>query len=144
MTYAEVYLVSSENPAVRSNTIRIMCDGSVQDTGGAVNADGEKGPDDRLNADKGDLINVLYLRPDTSGESEIAVYSLDADSNGVFEGVFPNELFAPYIGNPPAENTYLAELDRSKLYALASGEFQVVISDPVEVKSYNVIFSVSK
>jgi hypothetical protein len=141
MSYAEVYLVSNSNPVVRSNTLRINCDRTVQDIGGSSTADNTSTPDNRINYGSGDLINALYARTDPSGKPGIAVYSIDSKSKGWLKGYFSNTLFAPYLGNPPAENTYLGEVDYSKLYALTSGEFQIVIADLGEKKSYSVIFS---
>lgn len=134
VSYVEVYLVADDVGAARSSTVRIHCDGRVEYLI-AFSGDG------RLNYANGDLINVLYaaVGPDEMGA--IAVYSLDENSVGVFEGYFEYALFAPYLENPPDQNTFLGQVEYSRLYALTTGEFQIVISDPVEAKSYTTIFS---
>lgn len=140
VTYADVYLVSTNNPTVRSSTYRIYCDSTVISLGGGINADGVLGIDDRFNRTEGDLVNVLYRRNDPTGNSGVAVYSLDEDFDGVFEGFFTYEMFEPYLDNAPEENVMLGQVDRSTLYALTSGQFQIVIHDPYEVKIYEVVF----
>lgn len=141
VTYADVYLVSTNNPTVRTGTVRVYCDGTVINFGGDVTADGVLGIDDRFNRTEGDLVNVLYRRNDATGNPAVAVYSLDENYEGVFEGFFTYEMFEPYLDNPPEENTMLGQVDRSTLYALTSGQFQIVIHDPVEVKIYEVVFN---
>ena len=125
VSYADVSLVSG----TASATARISCDGTVI-IGGVI------GEDDRMNYANGDLINVLYASRDS-----VKVYSVATDSTGVPEGSFGYDLFQPYLNNSPTENTYLGQVDYSRLYALTSGEFQIVVDDPVESKSYTTIFS---
>ena len=127
-TISYVDITVSAN-GVTSNTIRIGCDGSVS-------VYGVNGEDDRMNYANGDLINVLYASTDS-----VKVYSVATDSTGVYEGRFAYALFEQYLNNPPAVNTFLGKIDQSSLYALTSGEFQIVIADPVESKSYTTIFS---
>lgn len=111
-----------------SNTARIYCDGRVELSAG--------GDGDRMNYANGDLINVLYAATDS-----VKVYSLDANSKGVYEGSFGYDLFKPYLDNAPAENTFLGQVNYSRLYALTSGEFQIIVDDPVEAKTYTTIFT---
>jgi len=59
----------------------------------------------------------------------------------VFEGSFGYELFEPYLDNPPAVNTFLGRVNYSRLYALTSGEFQIIVDDPLEAKTYTTVFS---
>jgi len=128
MSYAEVYVVSG---SAQSGTVTIYCDGRV--------VFGANGEDHRMNYANGDLINVLYAATDSQGG--VKVYSVDANSKGVFEGRFAYTLFEPYLDNPPAVNTFLGQVDYSRLYALTSGEFQIIVDDPIESKTYTTIFS---
>lgn len=141
MEFVEVYIVSADNPALRSETVRFNCDGSIEFLGGAVNADGEISADDRLNWAQGDLINVLYARRDRAGRPGVNVYRVVDSDKGVLVGRFGFDLIQPYIDNPPAENTFIARIDQSELYVLSTGELQIVIIDPDEVKQYSIIFT---
>jgi len=130
LSYVDITLSAN---GVTSPAIRIGCDGSVSISSG--------GTDVRLNFANGDLINVLYSSTDSAGKGGVAVYSVNSESKGVYEGSFGYALFSPYLGNPPSVNTFLGKVDQSSLYALTSGEFQIVIADPLESKSYTTIFS---
>jgi len=134
MTYAQIYTTAPDGSA-RSNVIRIGCDGAISNLGGGL-----FGVDDRINRLHGDLINPLYVRADEQGALGVQVYRVE-DRAGVLAGMFTASDFAPYLKTPPTENTKIATLDRSTLYALESGEFQIVIGPDVEGKIYNVIFS---
>lgn len=121
--------VSLNAGGTTSNSVRIYCDGRVEFIGSI-------GEDDRMNYANGDLINVLYAASDS-----VVVYSVDDNSKGVFEGRFAYTLFEPYLDNPPAENTFLGQVNYSRLYALTSGEFQIIVDDPLEAKTYTTVFS---
>lgn len=136
VVYAEAYVVPTSNPSIRSETVRIYCDGRIEIFGLAAGR-----TDDRMNYANGDLINVLYPTFDSAGKGGVSVYSLDANSVGLLEGRFAYALFEPYLGNPPAVNTFIARIDYSSLYALTTGEFQIVVDDPLEPKTYTTIFS---
>lgn len=135
LTYAQVYATAPDGSA-RSNTVQIRCDGTITNLGGG----GLLGIDDRINRSHGDLINVLYVRADAQGAVGIQVYRVEGKT-GVYVDMFTASDFAPYLRTPPTQNTKIATLDRSTLYALASGEFQIAIGPDVEGKTYNVIFS---
>ena len=119
---------------ITSNGVRIWCDGRVEFLGTAATTP-------RLNYQNGDLIDALYVSTGSDGMGAIAVYAIDSNSTGRVAGVFEYSLFAPYLEMPPAENTLLGQIDYASLYALTTGEFQIVISDPVESKSYTTVFS---
>lgn len=131
LTYVEV-LVTVDG--ITSNGVRIWCDGRVEFLGAAA----QTAP--RLNYQNGDLIDALYVSTGSDGKGAIAVYAIDSNSAGRLAGVFEYSLFAPYLEMPPAENALLGQIDYASLYALTTGEFQIVISDPVESKSYTTVF----
>lgn len=133
--YVELYYTIN---GVISDLIIAYCDGRIEIIGAGASADAPR--DARLNYANGDLINVLYRSTDSAGKGSVVVYSLDANSKGVYEGRFAYALFEPYLDNPPARNTLLGTIDQSSLYALTSGEFQIVIADPREAKTYTTLF----
>lgn len=131
LMYVEVRVTTH---GITSNGVRIWCDGRVEFLGAAADSP-------RLNYQNGDLIDALYVSTGSDGKGAIAVYAIDSNSAGRVAGVFEYSLFAPYLETPPAENTLLGRIDYASLYALTTGEFQIVISDPVEPKSYTTVFS---
>lgn len=135
VNYVEIVLVAAADPSVTSNTARIWCDGTVELSGSS------KGGDGRINWSNGDLINALYATRDAAGRGTVTVYLIDSKSMGTKIGTFEYDLFAPYLETPPAENTFLGQVSYSRLYAITSGEFQIIIDDPVEKKTYTTIFS---
>jgi hypothetical protein len=134
--YVELYYTVN---GVISDLIIAYCDGRIEIIRAGAGEDAPR--DARLNYANGDLINVLYRSTDSAGKGSVVVYSLDANSKGVYEGRFAYALFEPYLGNPPARNTLLGTIDQSSLYALTSGEFQIVVTDPLEGKTYTTIFT---
>lgn len=130
--YVEVH---ARADGITSNGVRIWCDGRVEFLGEAA----ASAP--RLNYQNGDLINALYVSTGPDGNGAITVYAIDSNSEGSIAGVFEYSLFAPYLETPPAENTLLGRIDYASLYALTTGEFQIVIRDPVEYKFYTTVFS---
>lgn len=131
LMYVEVRVTAH---GITSNGVRIWCDGRVEFLGtGAVAP--------RLNYQNGDLIDALYVSTGSDGKGAIAVYAIDSNSAGRVAGVFEYSLFEPYLETPPAENALLGQIDYASLYALTTGEFQIVISDPVESKTYTTVFT---
>jgi hypothetical protein len=137
--YMRVYVAAVDNPSLRSDTWQLSCDGSSVNLGGGNLA--ADGADDRLNRSQGDLLNVLYSRTDRDGLPGVHVYRVIPPSQGSYEGGFSYQDFQPYLDNPPAENTLLASVAQSSLYALTSGEFQINIGPDIEGKTYVMIFS---
>ncbi len=140
ISYIEFYAVSTDNPSVRTDTVRIDCDGTISNLGGGT-ASGYQAPDDRLNLGAGDLLNVIYARRDTAQRPVLHVYSLSSQSTGVFEGAFAYEALAPYLSDAPDENTLIGKIDATALYALTTGEFQIVIGPDREEKTYSIILT---
>jgi hypothetical protein len=95
--------------------------------------------DGRLNLDSGDLINVVYQGADGNGQPILTVWAVDTDSRGVYVGAFENALFAPYLEAAPAKNTLLGRIGQTSLYALTTGEFQVVVGPDAEGKTYTTV-----
>jgi hypothetical protein len=132
LTYVEVRVTAD---GITSNGVRIWCDGRIEFLGALAQAAL------RLNYQNGDLIDALYVSTGSDGKGAIAVYAIDSSSAGRVAGVFEYALFEPYLETPPAENTLLGQINYSSLYALTTGEFQIVINDPLEPKSYTTVFS---
>lgn len=128
----QVFLVS--DPSIKSALYTLNCDDLTISAVAAGDGDG------RLNPNAGDLINVLYVGFDSTGNLAIDVYTVEGDS-GKYFGQFPYKLFQPYLSQPPATNTKLATLDQSTLYALVSGEFQIDVGPDAQGKVGKVIFS---
>lgn len=95
--------------------------------------------DGRLNLGSGDLIDVIYQGSDGSGQPILTVWAVDEDSRGIYVGAFENALFAPYLEAAPDENTLLGKISQTSLYALTTGEFQLVVGPDAEGKSYTTV-----
>jgi hypothetical protein len=128
-----VSLVS--DPGIQAPTYRFDCV-----TGEVIIID-NGGQDDRINPGMGDLIDVLYARHDTAGQSVIHVYTVESDGKGRLVGYFPNSDFTAYLSNPPEEVVEIDTIDYATLYALPTGEFQINIGPDIEGKVTSVIFS---
>ena len=128
-----VYFYLTDYPSVVSSTYVLDCTTSTA----YVVREG----DDRLNAGYGDLVDALYARVGADGQWEIHIYSIDENSTGTLAGKFIYEDFAPYLDNPPAQNTRIGQVSHSTLYSLTTGEFQIDIVSPTEPKTYLIIFS---
>lgn len=98
-------------------------------------------PDERVNLGGGDLINAVYNTSDDDGVPALGVWTVDTSSNGIFSGYFAYALFEPYLDNPPAQNTRLGMVGQTTLYALTTGEFQIVIGPDAEGKTYTTVFN---
>lgn len=98
------------------------------------------GEDDRLNLSQGELMGVLYARPDNTGRPGIHVYILSAPTTGTLQGIYPNSDFARFIGNPPRQNTRIRSIGKTTLYALTTGEFQINIGPDENGRWVAVIF----
>lgn len=135
--YADVLVILASDPSVQSPILRINCANLTYEI---ISSDGEVvSSDGRLNLNAGDLINVLYAGTDAQGKPAIDVYTVDGE-RGVYFGEFEYTLFEPYLDTPPAANTRIATVNKSTLYALSSGEFQINIGPDAEGKYGVVIF----
>lgn len=135
-TYIPSATVTVSTPNASAN-ITVICDipEEGENTTPVVPSDG------RINMGRGDLINAIYNTRDDSGQPALGVWAIDADSKGIYTGRFAYELFEPYLDAPPSENTRLAVVGQTTLYALTSGEFQVVVGPDDEGKTYTTVFS---
>ncbi len=135
-TYIPSATVTVSTPNA-SASITVICD--IPEEGGgstpSIPSDG------RINMGRGDLINAVYNTRDDSGQPALGVWAINADSKGVYTGRFAYELFEPYLDTPPSENTRLGMVGQTTLYALTSGEFQVVVGPDDEGKTYTTVFS---
>jgi hypothetical protein len=131
LTWTSVEVILADNPAVSSGSVTVLCDTNTI----LLPSSG----DSRLNPGAGDLEAVLYRGYDRAGQPAIDVYRVDG-SRGLFHGRYSYSLFAPYLGNAPTQNTWIASDGLTDLYALSSGEFQINIRTR-DGKRYRVIFS---
>lgn len=128
------YFYLTDNPSIQTATYVLDCSGPNMYV---LVASG--GSDDRLNWSHGDLLNVIYSRWDKVGNPEIWVYTLNAASEGVLNGIFKYDDFKSYLGKPPQQNTRIGKVSQSTLYALTTGEFQINIGPDDEGKTYSII-----
>lgn len=98
-------------------------------------------PDGRLNWGSGDLVNALYRTYDDSGSPAISVWEIQAGNKGIYIGTFTYALIQPYLSAPPVANIELARIGSTSLYALSSGEFQLVVGPDAQGKYYSTLFS---
>jgi len=98
-------------------------------------------PDSRLNLGAGDLINALYNTTDSAGQPTISVWEVQPDSSGSYIDSFDYSIFAPYFESAPTVNTLLDTINKTSLYALTTGEFQLVVGPDAEGKHYTTVFS---
>ena len=98
-------------------------------------------PDSRLNPGAGDLINALYNGTDDAGQPIISVWEIQSDSSGSYVGSFAYATFEPYIDATPSENTLLDTVGKTRLYALMTGEFQLVVGPDIEGKTFTTVFT---
>ncbi|MBK8139196.1 MAG: hypothetical protein IPK52_25820 [Chloroflexi bacterium] len=131
--FFDVYISAMNS---RTDTYRIHCDGTIENLGTPLT-----GADGRLNVFHGDLLNVLYAATDTDGGAAIAVYSLDESYVGILEGYFTAADIAPFVADPPQQNTFIGQIAESSLYALTTGEFQINVGPDSEGKIYAMVFS---
>jgi hypothetical protein len=99
------------------------------------------GDDDRMNLSHGELMAVLYARPDRSGKPAVHVYGISSASTGYLLGVYTYTDFEKFLGKPPSENTKIKSIGKSTLYALTSGEFQINIGPDEKGELHQVVFS---
>lgn len=97
--------------------------------------------DDRLNLSQGELMAILYARPDRNGKLGVHVYGVSHLSTGYLIGIYPNSDFVKYLDNPPAKNTKIRSIGQTTLYALTTGEFQINIGPDANGEIIEVIFS---
>lgn len=137
-SYVTLVISQTSDAGVVSPTYQFNCSGSVCTVGtcGATTND----DDGRINRRMGDLIDALYVRTDSEGKPSLHVYSINDDSLGTYMGMFAYSDFAAYLSEAPAVNTKIKTVDKSTLYALATGEFQINIGPDAEGKITSLIF----
>lgn len=131
IAYADIR-VSAEGAT--SDLYRFGCDGTITRFGGS------QGADARINRFHGDLTSALYAAYDSDGNPTIRVYDIAADSTGMLRGDYAYELFEPYLTNPPAVNTVLGTLGKTKLIALTTGQFQINVGPDAEGKIHEIVW----
>lgn len=133
ITYGSITVVLVSNPAIQSLTYVLNCQTGEITT--------QTGPDTRINFQMGDLVSVLYASMDSEGKPVIKVYDVDGESRGRYAGTYPYAQFEPYLSAAPETNIEIAQLGKTVLYALSSGEFQINIGPDSEGKVVSIIFT---
>lgn len=132
LTFGQLEITLAADPSVTSGVYYFDC------TTGTVTA--PTFTDGRLNPGKGDLAIVLYRGVGDDGKAAVDVYRVEG-TEGIFVGRYDYSLFASYLSTPPATNTLLDSVDSTRLYALTSGQFQIVIESARDSKTFDVIFT---
>ncbi len=112
----------------------------------AAYPDGDSGgdsvvpPDNRLNWRWGDHLAVIYPAGDAD-HPMLQIFGVGEDSRGYHMLNITPDDFAPFIDNPPAENTLITDAGLVKVYALSSGEFQISIGPDADGSMYDFVFN---
>lgn len=85
---------------------------------------------------------AIYNATDDNGEPVLHVYDINAEGEGTLALEITPDIIAPYIDNPPGENTALmtSENGQVTLYILDTGELQINSGPDAEGKIHVLIF----
>ncbi|MEQ8674018.1 MAG: hypothetical protein RLP44_24745 [Aggregatilineales bacterium] len=85
---------------------------------------------------------AAYNATDDNGEPALHIYDINTEGDGTLALEITQDIIAPYIDNPPAENTALMTSDNGKvtLYMLDTGELQINSGPDAEGKIHVLIF----
>ncbi|MEQ8674019.1 MAG: hypothetical protein RLP44_24740 [Aggregatilineales bacterium] len=85
---------------------------------------------------------AAYNATDKNGEPALHIYDINDDGNGTLALEITQDIIAPYIDNPPSENTALMTSENGKvtLYILDTGELQINSGPDAEGKTHVLIF----
>jgi len=140
ITSGTVEVQLATNPAVTSGPYTWDCNSQsvIPGSGGGPVFTGD---DDRINLSHGELMAVLYARPDRANKPGIHVYGVSSASTGFLLGIYSYSDFEKYLGKPPAENTRIRSIGKSTLYVLTTGEFQINIGPDEKGEVTQVVFT---
>ncbi|MEQ8674017.1 MAG: hypothetical protein RLP44_24750 [Aggregatilineales bacterium] len=85
---------------------------------------------------------AVYNAKDDNGDPTLHIYDINDEGDGTLALEITQGIIAPYIDNPPAENTALMTSDNGKvtLYVLDTGELQINSGPDAEGKIHVLIF----
>lgn len=95
-----------------------------------------------LNSGVNDLNVQMFNGTDDNGEPALHIYDINAEGEGTLALTITQDIIAPYIDNPPSENTELLTSEDGKvtLYILDTGELQINSGPDAEGKIHVLIF----
>lgn len=136
--FGNIAVALSSNPSIDSGNYQWDC------LTGRVRFLPPVARDGRINAFAGDLVNVVYPSFDPTGKPALMIYRVIPDETefnfGVFAGFITHAQIAPFLDLFPEENTLVAQVDKTRLFRLTSGEFQLVIGPDDEGKFFHLVF----
>ncbi len=85
---------------------------------------------------------AVYNATDDNGEPALHIYDINDEGDGTLALEITQDIIAPYIDNPPSENTELLASENGKvtLYILDTGELQINSGPDDEGKIHVLIF----
>jgi hypothetical protein len=97
---------------------------------------------DALNSGINDLDVQMFNGTDDDGNPTLQIYALNDEGDGTLALEITQDIIAPYIDNPPSENTALLTIADGKvtLYILDTGELQINSGPDDEGKIHVLIF----
>jgi hypothetical protein len=97
---------------------------------------------DSLNAN-GKLEAQIFNAEDDNGDPILHIYEINDEGEGEFSFAITQDDLAPFLDNPPANNTEIKSSASGKvtLYVLDTGEFQINIGPDEEGNVYVTIFT---
>ncbi len=97
---------------------------------------------DALNSGINDLDVQIFNGTDDNGNPTLQIYALNDEGDGTLALEITQDIIAPYIDNPPSENTTLMTSENGKvtLYILDTGELQINSGPDSEGKIHVLIF----
>jgi len=105
---------------------------TIQNSPGADDDGGFQPDDGRLNVDAGAPVSIYCQGKD------VQIYAINSDSEGELALMVTADQLG---GDPPSENTLLAQADLIRLYRLTTGELQVNVGPDFEGKEYVFIWN---
>ncbi len=97
---------------------------------------------DPINDGINDLDIQIFNAADDNGEPALHIYDINNEGNGTLALEITQDIIAPYVDNPPSENTALLTSENGKvtLYILDTGELQINSGPDSEGKIHVLIF----
>ena len=82
----------------------------------------------------------VYVSTDDEGNESLDIYGINDEGEGYLLFDITQADFAPFVDNPPAQNTELESVDDVTLYILTTGEYQLNIGPDEEGKVRVIVF----
>ncbi len=96
--------------------------------------------DGRINAALGDQLALILPGTDDGDSPELHVYSVNEEGGAdEFLLAITQEDIAPYVDNPPPQNTLILSHSDIAFYVLDTGEFQVNLGPDADGRMWAII-----